>query len=101
MDAWEALAVKRKQLLDEALLLVDEKARDDASKAESKREKVLAEETICESRMRTRMDGKDGGSAAKKKLKYTVYDLIHEDNELEREEKATERREKLEERRRE
>lgn len=52
-------------------------------------------------RMRTRTDGKDGGSAAKKKLKYTVYDLIHEDNELEREEKATERREKLEERRRE
>lgn len=40
---------ERKQLLDEALLLVDEKARDDASKAESKREKVLAEETICKS----------------------------------------------------
>ncbi|KAF4041947.1 hypothetical protein GN244_ATG05772 [Phytophthora infestans] len=51
--------------------------------------------------MRTRTDGKDGGGAAKKNLKYTVYDLIREDNKLEREEKAAERREKFEERRRE
>ncbi|KAF4128450.1 hypothetical protein GN958_ATG22370 [Phytophthora infestans] len=39
--------------------------------------------------------------AAKKNLKYTVYDLLREDNALEREEKAAERREKFEERRRE
>ncbi|KAI9997375.1 hypothetical protein PInf_001173 [Phytophthora infestans] len=67
---------------------------------------VRAAETIAKSvrdeaveRMRTRTDGKDGGGAAKKNLKYTVYDLIREDNELEREEKAAERREKFEERR--
>ncbi|OWY90338.1 hypothetical protein PHMEG_00041575 [Phytophthora megakarya] len=90
----------RKQLLDEALLLVDEKAREDANRAEAKREKVLAEETIAKSvrdeavgRMRKRAEATDGGSATKKKLKFTVYDLIREDNELEREQKATERQE--------
>ncbi|KAF4129510.1 hypothetical protein GN958_ATG21305 [Phytophthora infestans] len=83
---------ERKQLLDEALLLGESFSRGDYLRER-------ADEAV--KRMRTRMDGKDGGSAAKKKLKYTVYDLIHEDNELEREEKATERREKLEERRRE
>ncbi|KAG1699180.1 hypothetical protein DVH05_014097 [Phytophthora capsici] len=51
--------------------------------------------------MRKSTEATDGGSATKKKLKFTVYDLIREDNGLEREQKAVERQEELEERRRE
>ncbi|OWZ07140.1 hypothetical protein PHMEG_00020506 [Phytophthora megakarya] len=99
---------EHKELLDEALLLVDEKAREDAVKSERKKEKAKAEEPIAKSvreeaveRMHKRAGSVDGGSAAKKKLKFTVYDLIREDNELVCKQKAAERQEDLEERRRE
>ncbi|KAG1686419.1 hypothetical protein DVH05_006621 [Phytophthora capsici] len=51
--------------------------------------------------MRKSTEATDGGSATKKKLTFTVYDLIREDNELEREQKAVERQEELKEHRRE